>query len=606
MIRSTFAGLNTMVSGVQTSRLSLETVGHNISNTNTEGYSRQSANSVAVRGSQIYTTIGPQIIGNGTDVASITRARDIYADRQYWKENANSGYFDSRYTNYSKLEVIFNDTDDNGIQNALEDFYKSWSEVSTQASTATSRQTVISKGQSYATRIQNAAKQVQEQISSIYDDMELNLTSINSMTDQIAGLNRNIMVQEAGGASANDLRDQRDALVDKLSNMMNISIYEDSSGMYNVVSNGTTLVNGVAKIDLELSEPIPSKVYGINDFSIRIKQTGTLYSPGTGSLQAQLDSITEDKNFLGYLSNMAAFCLTTLNAQHRAGAGIDAATSTGINFYGEDGFEYAWNAKKNCVEKRKVKVDPDYDDDTHKLTSVTFTEVTDPAETKKNGDFYGINIIDELVVNSRLTDSADGQKYLATRGLTYEGYYDEKTGDTVKCSKDDKGNWIATTNLLDPKDYREGPPETYSTKYIIAENGINGTGDGSVAVLISNLFNCVQSLTASSDEAKSHFTMAKHPDNTRAIGTVSLFSYYNGQMTTMGSRAEAMKHNVDFQDNVMTQVSNLRESTSGVNWDEELTNMIMFQQGYGACSRCLTTMDEMLDKLINGTGTVGR
>ena len=588
MLRSTFAGLNTMVSGVQTSRLSLETVGHNISNTNTEGYSRQSANAVAVKGSQIYTSVGPQIIGNGTDVASITRARDIYADRQYWKENASSGYFDSRYTNYSKLEVIFNDTDDNGIQNALEDFYKSWSEVSTQASTATSRQTVISKGQSYATRIQNAAKQVQEQISSIYDDMELNLTSINSMTDQIAGLNRNIMVQEAGGASANDLRDQRDALVDKLSNMMNISIYEDSSGMYNVVSNGTTLVNGVAKIDLELSEPIPNKVYGINDFSIRIKQTGTLYSPGTGSLQAQLDSITEDKNFLGYLSNMAAFCLTTLNAQHRAGAGIDADTTTGVNFYGEDGFEYAWNAEKNCVEKRKVIVKCEPDPDTKKLASVTFTEVDD----EKNGDFYGINIIDELVVNSRLTDSADGQKFLATRGLTYEGYYDETTGKTVSCSKDGG----ATTNLLNPID----------NEYIIAENGINGTGDGSVAVLISNLFNCVQSLTASSDEAKSHFTMAKHPDNTRAIGTVSLFSYYNSQMTTMGSRAEAMKHNVDFQDNVMTQVSNLRESTSGVNWDEELTNMIMFQQGYGACSRCLTTMDEMLDKLINGTGTVGR
>ena len=592
MLRSTFAGLNTMVSGVQTSRLSLETVGHNISNTNTEGYSRQSANAVAVKGSQIYTSVGPQIIGNGTDVASITRARDIYADRQYWKENASSGYFDSRYTNYSKLEVIFNDTDDNGIQNALEDFYKSWSEVSTQASTATSRQTVISKGQSYATRIQNAAKQVQEQISSIYDDMELNLTSINSMTDQIAGLNRNIMVQEAGGASANDLRDQRDALVDKLSNMMNISIYEDSSGMYNVVSNGTTLVNGVAKIDLELSEPIPSKVYGINDFSIRIKQTGTLYSPGTGSLQAQLDSITEDKNFLGYLSNMAAFCLTTLNAQHRAGAGIDELPTTGINFYGEDGFEYAWNAEKNCVEKRKVNVSYEHDPVTNKLTSVTFTEVTDPAETKKNGDFYGINIIDELVVNSRLTDSADGQKFLATRGLTYEGYYDETTGKTVSCSKDGG----ATTNLLDPQD----------GKYIIAENGINGTGDGSVAVLISNLFNCVQSLTASSDEAKDNFTMAKHKDNTRSIGEVSLFSYYNSQMTTMGSRAEAMKHNVDFQDNVMTQVSNLRESTSGVNWDEELTNMIMFQQGYGACSRCLTTMDEMLDKLINGTGTVGR
>ena len=95
-------------------------------------------------------------------------------------------------------------------------------------------------------------------------------------------------------------------------------------------------------------------------------------------------------------------------------------------------------------------------------------------------------------------------------------------------------------------------------------------------------------------------------EDDRAIGKGSLFSYYNTNMTTMGSSAANMNGKVEFQSNVMLQVENLRSTTNGVNWDEELSNMIMFQQGYSACSRCLNAMDECLDKLINGTGTVGR
>ena len=87
---------------------------------------------------------------------------------------------------------------------------------------------------------------------------------------------------------------------------------------------------------------------------------------------------------------------------------------------------------------------------------------------------------------------------------------------------------------------------------------------------------------------------------------MSFYSYYNTSMTTLGSSTENMNNKVEFQSDLMTQITNLRESTSGVNWDEELTNMITFQQGYAACSRCLTTMDEMLDRLINSTGVVGR
>ena len=77
-------------------------------------------------------------------------------------------------------------------------------------------------------------------------------------------------------------------------------------------------------------------------------------------------------------------------------------------------------------------------------------------------------------------------------------------------------------------------------------------------------------------------------------------------MGKLGIDAQGVDRSVTNQENIMTQINNWRGSVSGVNWDEELTDMIRFQTAYKSCSRCLTAMDEMLDKLINSTGVVGR
>lgn len=584
-MRSTFAGLNTMVGGIQTNRLSLETVGHNISNSATDGYSRQSVNQAANNGQKVYTAYGKVITGTGVAAQSLTRARDIYADRQYWKESAADGYYKYYDANYSKVEMIFNDSQNNGIQNGLEAFYAAWTDCSTSASTATSRQNVINQGQIFSERLENANHQMQEQIIGIYDDITLNVEHINSLTDQLVSLNKNIMMAEVGGSSANDLRDKRDLIVDELAGMMNINVFEDNQGLYSLVSNGTSLVSGITKLNLEMSQPIYNSYYGISDYVLQIKETGIVFTPGSGELQAQLDSIQEDKQFMDYISNMAAFCLTSLNEQHRAGAGIDADTTTGINFYGEDGYHYTWDTENSRLVKTKCDVYYTYADDTdptkeHTLTSVTFADDSTDVTYLK-----GTEILDELFVNTKLTQSDVGQTYLATRGLTYSEY----VSPTGLISMINNSNLIYQANGT----------------YKIADHGINGTGDGSNAVNVGSLFNCDQANSAESEVVAKMAALGKKGYN-RPIGTVSLYSYYNTQMTTMGARAEATKHSLEFQSDVMLQIYNLRQSTAGVNWDEELSNMIMFQQGYSACSRCLNTMDEMLDKLINGTGMVGR
>ena len=202
-------------------------------------------------------------------------------------------------------------------------------------------------------------------------------------------------------------------------------------------------------------------------------------------------------------------------------------------------------------------------------------EVTDNT-TGTTEKLAGMQVLEQLVVNSELTET-DGHKKLATRSA----------------ERDDEGNILYQTATGDTTtDITQAAKDANGNALVV---DVNGTGDGSNAVWIAALMNCEKDKT--SPEVN---------DTTRVIGNGSLFSYYNTNMTTMGSAASNMNGRVEFQSAVMTQVENLRSSTSGVNWDEELSNMITFQQGYSACSRCLTTMDECLDKLINSTGTVGR
>ena len=131
---------------------------------------------------------------------------------------------------------------------------------------------------------------------------------------------------------------------------------------------------------------------------------------------------------------------------------------------------------------------------------------------------------------------------------------------------------------------------------------MNGTADGTMAVELSKFFNMDQKNTINVAE------LVGLPPNERerAIGTVSINQYYNGVMNKLGADAENLDKKMKQQDDLMVQITQWRQSTAGVDWNEELSNMLKFQTGYGACSRVLTSMDEILDRLINNTGVVGR
>ena len=571
-----------MVRGIYQNQLSLDTVGHNITNANTEGYSRQRVNLATTRALDHPGLFGGLQIGTGVDAESLTRARDFFADKQYWQEEATESYAKLRQRNYDKVEAVFDDSKKNGIKNELHKFYSAWNDLSVYASEPAKRISVIEAGKQFADRLEEAAQSVQKQLDLVYREMEANVADVNDITKKIVDLNKNIAFAEANGSMANDLRDKRDLLVDKLSQHMSLHVYEMENGMYQIVSGGASIVNGISRLELKMDGPVENKRYGVNDYSLIFKDTNTLFVPGNGKLQAAVDAIKEDKAYMDKLASIAATFMTQFNDQHRAGAGIDKDATSNLNFFGENDRYYVWDKERQSLLAAKVTGTASSTAGTPPVTTHTTTLSTAAGDTQ---ELQGLQIIKAMKVSAELV-AQNGELKVAARGF----------GD----NSDAKNSYVQNLGYNNATI----PPNITGTGTVVHKTqDMNGTADGSNAVLLTNIFNMEQKDTGLSIYRT---PTAGSPTEHRPIGTVSLNNYYNSVTSALGIDSNAMDSKAKFQENVMTQIEAWRTSVSGVNWNEELSNMIKFQQGYSASARCLTTMDEMLDRLVNNTGLVGR
>ena len=574
-MRSTFAGLNTMVRGIQNNQLSLDTTGHNITNASTEGYSRQRVDSAATNYQERPSLYGNVYVGGGVDVVALNRARNIYADKQFWSETSTQNLYKTYKTNYDKAQAVFNDAKETGVLNAMQQFYSALVNLSDYASDAASRTAVLTKGNNLVDRIKTGARQLQDQIKAQYDEMRIQVGKANNITEKIAVLNQNIMLAENHGGKANDLRDQRDLLVDKLSEITNVNVYEEANGQYTVVSNGMTLVQRDSHLTIEMSPPIDNVRYGINDYTLRIKEAGGIgYVPQGGVLRALQDTIVQDKGYIDNLADISATLLTTFNGVHKLGAGIDADATSWLNFFGRNKFtspsgtydqmNYVWHVHPTTGDRWIEAYGVNITRTTSGGPPPTSATVT-MATAATPDELRSIQIINELQVSEQLM-AQGGQNLVAARQI--------------------KNATISAGGM------------TYDFA------NVNGTADGSLAVELSKLFNMDVKNTMNPADIMNLTGFSVTHD--RPIGSVSINQYYNTVMSHLGADAENLDKKMKQQDDLMVQINQWRQSTAGVDWNEELTNMIKFQTGYGACSRVLTSMDEILDRLINSTGVVGR
>lgn len=314
---SAFFGLQTSLRGLLAQQQAIDVTGHNIANANTPGYSRQEAvleptPAYLIPANSVNNGTGAQL-GSGVDVSSIQRVRDQFLDLQYRAQQMSLGDATARTSSLDQAQGAFDEPSDDGIQSQLSRFWDAWSAVANapedagaRAALVTGAQTLTSTFRAVSDQLATVAQQAQDQ----YDSITGPSGDVANMASQLAGLNRAIGDAVFRGQQPNDLMDQRDQLIDRLSQLGQVSVTDTGDSRLRIDFGGVTLVD-------------PSTPTGYN-------WPQTLTAPG-GQLGALLDLASPTGPALTYqrqLDAVASDLVSSVNALHTSTPFFDPAGTT--------------------------------------------------------------------------------------------------------------------------------------------------------------------------------------------------------------------------------------------------------------------------------------
>lgn len=244
---STFFGLTIGTSGLNAASIGLNTTAHNIANRQTEGYSRQQVNATAADALRVYASYGMQ--GSGVAVKNIAQVRDSYYDYKYWSNNGTKGEYESKTYYTEQIEDVFYDEmTEAGFTVYYNNFCNALDALSADASQVSKRNQAIQMGQTLAEYYNNIAENLEVYQEEANTQIKITVDRINAIAENIASLNSQINTLELNGGTANDLRDQRNLLVDELSGLVGVKVKEVTSPTgsisYTVQINNQNLVYG--------------------------------------------------------------------------------------------------------------------------------------------------------------------------------------------------------------------------------------------------------------------------------------------------------------------------------------------------------------------------
>jgi flagellar hook-associated protein 1 FlgK len=246
-LRSTFFGLEIGRRGLQAQQRALDVTGHNVTNANTPGFTRQEAVLVTTTPFPVPSLNRPWgagQVGTGVEIAEIRRLRDAFLDLQVRHENRALGYWEARRDALQKVEVIFNEPSDSGLRTVFEQFWQALEDLSKNPESSAARSVVRQRGIALAETFNHMDRQLRELQEDLDGALKVKVSEINSLGRQIADLNQQILKIEVTGARANDLRDKRDVLLDQMAKLINFQAHEDEKGLVNINIGGRPLVQG--------------------------------------------------------------------------------------------------------------------------------------------------------------------------------------------------------------------------------------------------------------------------------------------------------------------------------------------------------------------------
>lgn len=525
-MRPTFMGLETAKRGMYTQQAALSVLGHNISNANTEGYTRQRVN---IKQTSPFPPVGfekpylPGQIGTGSEAGSIQRIRESFLDIQYRNDNSQLGYYVSRADSLTKMEDIMNEPSEQGLAKTMDRFWQSLQDLSVNPSNSGARTVVLERAKAVAETFNYLSTSLKTVQSDLQNQLEVETKKINSLLTQIQNVNRQIADIEPHGMLPNDLYDERDRLLDQLSGLVKIKTSYSSSG-------GNSLSSAEGKVTVDL-----------------VDQNGNVIE--AGRVVDGNDIKTNPKQ---------------LKVNYNATTNLAESVSIGNNTVDVENF--TTGGKLSSL-----------------IDSYGYTK--DPLANDTNGLYPSMLKELDLIANTFANEFNKVHSALNATNLN-----------------DKQGGYFFTDGSAGlPEDQVVGSGSVGALTTITASN---------IKVNISNINNIAAGLTADDGDGQNSLKLAEvMKANTLTIGGVvntSISGYYQGVIGSMGVQAQESNRLMNNTGILVDSVDQNRKSVSSVSLDEEMTEMVKFQHAYNAAARNITAIDEMLDKIINGMGIVGR
>jgi flagellar hook-associated protein 1 FlgK len=568
----------------------------------------------------------PGQLGQGVAVERIERVRDQLLDRRIIMQASGEGYWEVRQSYVKDMEKLYMEVGENSIRSKMDSFWDGWEELAQYPADMEHRAVVLNRGKTLIDGINMHFHGLRTLQTMTDEDIQKNVSRVNDLSKMIAGLNGDIQKIRGQGDNPNDLMDRRDLLVDELSKLIDVTVVQKDPDEFMVHTSGHVLVQGQIARQFELRKDMDAESFAFAYW----KDTGAQmhFTKGmVGSLFELRDVTIEEE--IQNLDNMTMNFTDLVNEIHRDAYGANGRT--GLDFFSEypyvtnvngnydrsgDGvfdstYVYRINGQNKLEERampgfegvitlsasdRQVEV-PYYATDTviDIVTRINNSGAEVVARLNRDGVLQLKGTPAELVDGQRINPDfvirhvEDSGHFLAgyagiLNGSGAENAYDWAQADAVTSLRGGAQDY-SVAPIAHPSGWIHINPELLKDASSVAAGfGVNGReanpGNGSAAQAIASIRN-----------------------NMVMVGKFATFDDYFansvGNIAILGEQANRM---LATEEKTMNYLRDLRESISGVSLDEELSNMIRYQKGYEASARYISTVNAMLDTLINRMG----
>lgn len=636
----------------------LATTGHNISNANVKGYSRQQVELATVVGQ----ATGSGYFGKGVDVTTVTRAYDAFLTREAATANSLAAMDQSRLELLNQLERVF-PTGEQGVGYAAGEFLNSMVDLSARPSDAATRQVVLARAAEVADRFAAAGAQMDQLQLAVQEDLKANVARINQLASGIAELNQRIVAAQGVGHAPNDLLDQRDQALADLSAKLQISTVAADDGSVTVfVAGGQTLVMGNRASSMSViadESDATRSALGLVDGSGAMRRLQSQELGGgevAGLLRFQNDDLVDARTLLGQL---AAALAGAVNAQQSLGLDLRDPPGSGTALFATgpaQALPDAGNARNGAgqfVGQVSLTVT-----DASQLQASEYALVADPGGAPgvwqltrlQDGLVRSIasgDVVDGMRIDVGPPAPAAGDRFLlqpvtrAANGMRrvlddIKGLAAASPLSAAVASANTGSASVAALRVVSSSaDPQQSATITFSndsgdyswelrdrTTNALLSSGV-GTWSAGTPIALNGFELELNGAPRSGDAFSVTQTQFPATNNGNALayaalrdmalvgrmalsgggigGGATITDAYAAALADIGVRVQTAGSAAQISGTVATQAEAARSATSGVNLDEEAARLIQYQQSYQAAAKILQVAQSVFDALLDAT-----